>query len=266
MVDEIIAGESIDGRPVVRVTPGTAEAARTVTSSSSARATESGPSVCCRRLKGAPVLTVGDATDFLALGGVVGFRARRQRVSGSTSMRRRRSASGLAISSRLLRVARACRPRDRSHDPAAARRLTMRGKLVAMVMVISAAVLMLCIASFVAWDYFQFREDARRELSTQARMVLENSTAAMSFQDVGAARETLETLRPNRHIRFACLYDATGTRFAEFRGSVGAPALPGTAARARPPFSAPIASISSSAWTSPAARVARCISRATSMR
>jgi signal transduction histidine kinase/ActR/RegA family two-component response regulator len=96
-------------------------------------------------------------------------------------------------------------------------RLTIRGKLVTVVMVVSAAVLVLCIASFVAWDYFQFRQDARRELSTQARMVLENSTAAMSFQDQSAAQETLETLAPNPHIRVACLYDPTGVRFAEFR-------------------------------------------------
>jgi signal transduction histidine kinase/ActR/RegA family two-component response regulator len=86
-----------------------------------------------------------------------------------------------------------------------------------MVMVVSAAVLVLCIASFVAWDYFQFRQDAQRELSTQARMVLENSTAAMSFQDQSAAQETLETLAPNPHIRVACLYDSAGVRFAEFR-------------------------------------------------
>jgi signal transduction histidine kinase/ActR/RegA family two-component response regulator len=96
-------------------------------------------------------------------------------------------------------------------------RLTIRGKLVTMVMVVSAAVLVLCIASFVTWDYFQFRQDAQRELSTQARMVLENSTAAMSFQDQSAAQETLETLAPNPHIRVACLYDSTGARFAEFR-------------------------------------------------
>jgi signal transduction histidine kinase/ActR/RegA family two-component response regulator len=96
-------------------------------------------------------------------------------------------------------------------------RLTIRGKLLTMVMVVSTAVLVLCIASFVTWDYVQFRQDAQRELATQARMVLENSTAAMSFQDQSAAQETLETLAPNPHIRVACLYDVTGVRFAAFR-------------------------------------------------
>jgi methyl-accepting chemotaxis protein len=86
-----------------------------------------------------------------------------------------------------------------------------------LVMTITTVALLLTAVALFAWDYSQFRTDIQRELFTQARIVLENSTAAMSFRDAEAARETLETLAPNNHILLGCLYTVTGSLFAEFR-------------------------------------------------
>jgi len=95
--------------------------------------------------------------------------------------------------------------------------LSIRAKILTVVMLITTIALLLASTSLLIWDYFQFRNDLERELSTQARLVLENSTAALSFQDIAAARETLETLAPNQHVRLACLYNAAGVFFTEFR-------------------------------------------------
>jgi signal transduction histidine kinase len=93
---------------------------------------------------------------------------------------------------------------------------SIRTKVLALVMLVTTVALILASGSLLLWDYYQFKTDIGRELSTQAQMVLENSTAAMSFEDRAAARETLETLSPNRHIRLGCLYNAAGALFVQF--------------------------------------------------
>jgi signal transduction histidine kinase/CheY-like chemotaxis protein len=93
---------------------------------------------------------------------------------------------------------------------------SIRTKVLALVMLVTMVALILASGSLLLWDYYQFKTDIGRELSTQAQMVLQNSTAAMSFEDRAAARETLETLSPNRHIRLGCLYNAAGALFVQF--------------------------------------------------
>src|SRR4029077_2136835 len=94
---------------------------------------------------------------------------------------------------------------------------SIRTKVLALVMFVTTVALILASGGLLLWDYYQFRTDIGRELATQAQMVLENSTAAMSFRDRIAARETLETLSPNRHIRLGCLYNTANTLFEQYR-------------------------------------------------
>jgi signal transduction histidine kinase/ActR/RegA family two-component response regulator len=94
-------------------------------------------------------------------------------------------------------------------------RLSIRQKLTAMLMIASAAVLLLASAAFVIWDFYRFRADMEIDLSTQAGLVLDNTAAAMTFRDPEAARETLEMLSINPHIQIACLYLQSGALFAE---------------------------------------------------
>ncbi len=69
---------------------------------------------------------------------------------------------------------------------------SIRTKVLTLVMLITTVALIVASGSLLIWDYFQFRTDIGRELSTQAQMVLANSTAAMDFKDPNVARETLE--------------------------------------------------------------------------
>jgi signal transduction histidine kinase len=106
---------------------------------------------------------------------------------------------------------------------------SIRTKMLALVMLVTTVALILTSGSLLAWDYYQSKIDIGRQLSMQAQMVLENSTAAMSFQDRAAALETLETLAPNSHVRAGCLYNAAGDLFARFTPGGGADTCPASA-------------------------------------
>jgi signal transduction histidine kinase/CheY-like chemotaxis protein len=105
---------------------------------------------------------------------------------------------------------------------------SIRTKILALVMLVSAISLTLASASLLAWDYRQLRLDIANELSAQAGMVVENASAAISFRDPVAARETLATLAANPHLRIACLYEAGGALFAQFRPAVNPGVCPAT--------------------------------------
>ena len=110
------------------------------------------------------------------------------------------------------------------------RGLPIKQKLVLMMMATSIAVLLLASVGYIAMDYYNTRENLRRELTTQADVILKNSTAALEFLDPTSAQETLATVAPNRHIRTACLYDGTGRLFSEYIGplaSMPCPTAPG---------------------------------------
>jgi signal transduction histidine kinase/ActR/RegA family two-component response regulator len=96
-------------------------------------------------------------------------------------------------------------------------RLSIRAKLATLLMIASSVVLVLASIAYVTWDYIRFRADMRTDLATQAALVLENTAAALDFDDQGAARETLAMLSINPHVRQACLYTARGELFTDVR-------------------------------------------------
>jgi signal transduction histidine kinase/ActR/RegA family two-component response regulator len=96
-------------------------------------------------------------------------------------------------------------------------RLSIRQKLAALLMLTSSIVLVVASIAYLTWDYFRFRADMRTDLATQAELVLDNTAAALTFNDPRAAREALEMLSINPHVRLACLYSGTGTLFTEVR-------------------------------------------------
>jgi signal transduction histidine kinase/ActR/RegA family two-component response regulator len=93
-------------------------------------------------------------------------------------------------------------------------RLSIRQKLTAMLMIASAVVLLLASAAFVIWDFYRFRADMQADLATEAQLVLDNTEAAITFNDRDAAAETLEMLEIHPHTQLACLYLPNGRVFA----------------------------------------------------
>jgi hypothetical protein len=104
-VDDIIAGETIEGRPVTREVPSTPEQARSCNILFVGGAEAGRADQLLGAVRGSHVLTVGDTADFLARGGVMTFVRDGDRVRFDVNVAEAQHA-GLIISSRLLRVAR----------------------------------------------------------------------------------------------------------------------------------------------------------------
>lgn len=102
----------------------------------------------------------------------------------------------------------------------------IRKKLMAILLAISALVLLLTSAAFLTYEVLTFRQTTRENLSTLGRVIAANSTASLAFADVGDAAEILAALRAEPHIIAAALYDASGELFARYPPDAPGYALP----------------------------------------
>ena len=104
-VDRIIAGESIEGRPLARIDPQSADDARQCAILYVGRGHSDRGAPLVAAVQQLPVLTVGDAPRFVEGGGTIGFVLENNRVRFDVSPAAAQR-SGLQVSSKLLRVAR----------------------------------------------------------------------------------------------------------------------------------------------------------------
>ncbi len=96
------------------------------------------------------------------------------------------------------------------------RDISIRKKMILIIMAISIVTLLLAAAAFAAFDMILFRRTMSHDLTTLARIIGDNSTAALAFRDQGAAREILSALKGKSHVVFACLYGEDGKIVAEY--------------------------------------------------
>src|SRR6202049_1542149 len=92
--------------------------------------------------------------------------------------------------------------------------LSIRLKLQTIVMVTSAAALLVASVVFTLYDRSTFLRAKTQDLSASAKMVGSNSTAALSFGDAKSAREILAALQAKQNVINACIYDKDGRVFA----------------------------------------------------
>jgi signal transduction histidine kinase/CheY-like chemotaxis protein len=97
------------------------------------------------------------------------------------------------------------------------RRLTVRQKLIGILMLTSGAAVAVASIATVVYDVHRARESLRIDLSSVADVAGANSVAAMAFGDVEAAEEILSALSLKPAIVAAALYDRHGRLFAAFR-------------------------------------------------
>lgn len=95
-------------------------------------------------------------------------------------------------------------------------KLSIKSKLVLISMLVSSAAMLLAGGALVTYEWFAFRQRMVADLSTQAEMVADNCTGALSFNDPSDAAEVLESLQAKAPIAFACLYRNNGTVFATY--------------------------------------------------
>ncbi|MBV8844176.1 MAG: PAS domain S-box protein [Bryobacterales bacterium] len=89
-------------------------------------------------------------------------------------------------------------------------------KLLIITMVTTAAALLLTGLGILLADSILFRQYLQRDLLTLARIVAENSTAALQFNDPDVATQTLRALRARTNVDGACIYRPDGTILAKY--------------------------------------------------
>lgn len=92
----------------------------------------------------------------------------------------------------------------------------VRRKLTIIVMAVTVSALLLSAAGFLVWDTARFRNDTLRDLETQSELVARGTSTALIFNVAGDVGATLAALSARRNIDNAAVYDADGTRVAEY--------------------------------------------------
>ncbi len=107
------------------------------------------------------------------------------------------------------------------------RDLSIKRKLMLLMMLTSCAALLLACLAFMTYEMVTMRQMMAQELSTLAGIIADNSTAALSFKDYKAAEETLATLGAKQQIAAAAIYGPDGEIFARYlRPGTGPGAIP----------------------------------------
>ncbi|HLK20342.1 MAG TPA: ATP-binding protein [Bryobacteraceae bacterium] len=89
-------------------------------------------------------------------------------------------------------------------------------KLMIIIMVTTTSALLLASLGIVFADSLLFRGYLRRDLSALTRIIADNSTAALAFDDPKSASETLAALRARPHVIGACIYRLNATILANY--------------------------------------------------
>ncbi len=109
------------------------------------------------------------------------------------------------------------------------RGLSLRHKLVVLIMTISGTAIVLVGTGVLIYDYLAGRQRMVRDLTTLAEMLAQNCTGALSFNDPVDAKEIMLSLQAKRPILLACIYRADGSILASYRrehAGVTAPVAP----------------------------------------
>ena len=107
-----------------------------------------------------------------------------------------------------------------------ARKSSIKSKVMKVIMLASVSVLLVTVAAFMVYDWVTFRQTMQRNLETQARLIAENSWAAMAFGNETDAANLLATLRTDPHIIAAAFYGPQGNLFVKYPAHIAAAELP----------------------------------------
>ncbi len=96
------------------------------------------------------------------------------------------------------------------------RNMTIKRKLIAILMLTSVAALLLAAIAFLILEWTSVRQTMARNLSTQAAMIADNCKAAIAFDDAKDAKETLSALKAEPSIVFGCVRTDDAKVFASY--------------------------------------------------
>jgi signal transduction histidine kinase len=96
------------------------------------------------------------------------------------------------------------------------RNISLRAKLIAIVMITTCASLLLVAGSLAVFDVITHRRTLTEETATMAQILGDNSTAALLFDNAGDANKVLGALASQPDVVSGCLYDGRGALFASY--------------------------------------------------
>jgi signal transduction histidine kinase/CheY-like chemotaxis protein/HPt (histidine-containing phosphotransfer) domain-containing protein len=94
--------------------------------------------------------------------------------------------------------------------------LSIRAKLVIVSMITTSVALLVACTIFVAYDYRQIKDNLSSEWRSFSTVIGENSTAAISFNDVDAATSCLRGLSNEPELEVAAIYTRNGDVLAQY--------------------------------------------------
>jgi PAS domain S-box-containing protein len=96
------------------------------------------------------------------------------------------------------------------------RDIPIRQKLMVITIATTIVAVVLAAIGILAFDAFLFRRSLERDLSALSRIIADNSTAALAFDDSRTATETLAALRARPHLVSACIYRRDGSLLGKY--------------------------------------------------
>jgi signal transduction histidine kinase/ActR/RegA family two-component response regulator len=101
-------------------------------------------------------------------------------------------------------------------------RLPIHRKLVTSALLVTGAALVMAMLGLSVIDALRYRAGAREDAAALARVIAENTSAAVAFKDAEAAREILASVRVRDVVTRACIYLPDGSLFAGYATRTGA--------------------------------------------
>lgn len=95
--------------------------------------------------------------------------------------------------------------------------ISIRSKLLILIFFCCSTVLLLALIAFALNDISLFRREEAHKNEILAKVIGQNSKAALVFSDPKAARENLNSLLVEPQVSAACIYDKDGRIFATFQ-------------------------------------------------
>ena len=96
-------------------------------------------------------------------------------------------------------------------------RMKLRHRLTFITMLTSVVALVLACGAFLTYELVTFQRSMSRDLAILGDVIADNSTAALTFGDTEAVRGVLGSLKAQKHVLSACVYDAEDRPFATYQ-------------------------------------------------
>ena len=96
---------------------------------------------------------------------------------------------------------------------------SIRHKIALLVLTAVCCALLVAGVALSVYELTDYRQQAVRDLSTQADILGRASASALAFDDAQAVKDDLQLLRNHPGISAAAIYAARGKRMGEYRGA-----------------------------------------------